>query len=169
MLSIAKATRARGRVAGLVAAHRKLEFRKFGGAPSGRWWARDWPDSSRLPVGLSLDEARNPGQGVNARRRCGRLAGVPGLVSGLPGLRVLAHGWRLIHRPTVHQTSATAKTSAKGVSLYLCLPATRMTTHNRWLRIVINMTLQLQLQKAREAIARQEVRDRDTLPCEWLH
>ena len=69
----------------------------------------------------------------------------------------------------MHQTSATAKTSAKGVSLYLCLPAARMTTHNRWLRIVINMTLQLQLQKAREAIARQEVRDRDTLPCEWLH
>lgn len=34
------------------------------------------------------------------------------------------------------------KTSAKGVSLYLCLPAARMTTHNRWLRIVINMTLE---------------------------
>ena len=111
MLSIVKTAKARGRAAGLVAAHRKLGFRKFDGAPSGRWWARNWPDSSGLPVGLSLDEARNPGQGVNARRRCSRLAGVPGLVSGLPGLRVLAHGWRLIHRPTVHQTSATAKPS----------------------------------------------------------
>lgn len=34
------------------------------------------------------------------------------------------------------------KTAPSGVSLYLCLPAARMTTHSRWLRVVINMTLE---------------------------
>ncbi|TCP38070.1 type IV secretory system conjugative DNA transfer family protein [Rhodovulum marinum] len=36
---------------------------------------------------------------------------------------------------------ATLKTSPGGVSLYLCLPARRLASHARWLRLVINLTL----------------------------
>lgn len=34
------------------------------------------------------------------------------------------------------------KTKPGGVSVYLCLPAPRMQTHSRWLRVVINLTLE---------------------------
>ncbi|WP_226562506.1 type IV secretory system conjugative DNA transfer family protein [Salipiger thiooxidans] len=36
---------------------------------------------------------------------------------------------------------ATLKTRSGGVSLYLCLPARRLASHARWLRMVINLTL----------------------------
>jgi len=33
------------------------------------------------------------------------------------------------------------KTNPKGVSVYLCLPATRMQTHNRWMRVMISQIM----------------------------
>lgn len=44
------------------------------------------------------------------------------------------------------------KTAAKGVSVYLCLPAPRMQTHNRWMRVMISQILaELQRSQARPA------------------
>jgi type IV secretion system protein VirD4 len=39
------------------------------------------------------------------------------------------------------------KVSPLGVSVYLCLPAGRMTAHGRWLRVILNLTLE-QMQKS---------------------
>lgn len=47
---------------------------------------------------------------------------------------------------------ADLKSATKGISVYLCLPAGRMTAHGRWLRIVLNLALE-RMQKSLDAPA----------------